>query len=70
MEFDLEKIYHVVPLNDLREHDASCEMVMGLPLCRCKCDPKYDDTEPPGMVVIHNSYDGREGVEWANEILK
>jgi hypothetical protein len=21
------------------------------------------------MVVIHNSFDGREGVEWANDIL-
>lgn len=37
--------------------------------CLCECNPqiKYTDT---GATVIHNSFDGREAIEWAREILK
>ncbi len=40
---------HVVPVNDLREHEAS-------PLCWCK--PRPDDEEP--LCYVHNSMDRRE----------
>lgn len=48
---------HVFPLNE--EHK--------LEGFDCDCEPKIDfDNE----IVIHNSFDGREAVEQANEILK
>lgn len=40
---------HVVPLNDLREHDAISD---------CWCDPTYDDG-----VMVHHSMDRREEYE-------
>lgn len=34
----------------------------------CKCNPtlKYENGI---LLVIHNGFDGREGIEWAKEIL-
>jgi len=47
--------YHIVPVNDIREH-----LLDGL---ICWCGPK-DKWEPDGSVlVIHNSADARELVE-------
>ena len=40
---------HVVPVNDLREHDTDFH---------CWCDPSYQDG-----VWVHNSMDGREQFE-------
>lgn len=50
---------NIVPLNDLKEHtqDTTCE-----------CNPAIEESHGH-IIVIHNSYDGREGVELANEIL-
>ena len=50
---------HVLPNNDLEPHEESST---------CKCEPRVIH-ENGEMIIIHNSYDGREGVEWANEIL-
>lgn len=41
---------HVVPIDDLREHD---------PNCACWCHPILDDEG----VVIHNAMDRREQIE-------
>lgn len=43
---------HVVPEDDLREHDVSP---------RCWCRPRQDIADPP--VWVHNSMDGREAYE-------
>ncbi len=51
-------IVHVVPLNDLREHD-SC--------ATCWCNPTEDD-EVPG-VFVHHSMDGREAFESGERLL-
>lgn len=40
---------HVVPLNDLREHETDRP---------CWCSPREDDG-----VIVHNSMDGREFYE-------
>lgn len=40
---------HVLPLNDLRDHDETAD---------CWCKPRRDEDEP--RVVIHNSLDQRE----------
>lgn len=39
---------------------------------KCACKPRviYQEVEPFKLIIVHNSFDGREGVEWANEILK
>lgn len=71
------KVNHVYPVGDIDEHDLwSHFREKGLPYCACKCKPNHQELypdengEPTAMIIIHNSFDGREGVEWANEILK
>lgn len=51
---------HVYPLNDEREHDTRDTTT-------CWCDPQLD-IENAEMIVIHNSLDGRELIEQAEEI--
>jgi len=53
-------VWHVTPTNDLEPHEESTI---------CKCEPKVLH-ENGDMIVVHNSFDGREGVEIVNEILK
>lgn len=50
----------VIPVGDIEPHEESTT---------CKCEPKviYENGE---MIVVHNSFDGREGLEWFNEIIK
>ena len=52
-------ITHIIPLNDLKEHED----------ISCKCNPRTEILEDGDILIIHNSYDGREGLELANEIL-
>lgn len=54
------EVYHVYPVSDLREHRLSH---------LCSCNPTITN-EGYNMTCVHNSFDGREGVEWANELLK
>jgi hypothetical protein len=53
---------HIHPLNDIKQHDTSN---IGN-TCHCEPTCKIESGE---IVVIHNSFDGREAAEWANEIL-
>lgn len=48
-------IYHVLPVNDKREHEEETT---------CLCKPNIQ-VEPLSndLIVIHNSYDGRELLE-------
>jgi hypothetical protein len=50
----------MLPIGDIEEHEESTT---------CKCEPKviYENGE---MIVVHNSFDGREGIEWMNEIFE
>jgi hypothetical protein len=50
---------NIIPVNDLEEHEESST---------CKCGPKVLH-ENGNMIFVHNSFDGREAVERANEIL-
>ena len=52
-------IYHILPINDLKEHDE---------LSTCECGPKIEFVDG-NMLIIHNSYDGREVIEQVNEII-
>lgn len=51
--------WHVLPVNDLEPHEENTT---------CKCKPNVIH-QAGNMIVVHNSFDGREGVEWAKEIL-
>lgn len=53
-------IFHILPINDLREHEEKST---------CDCEPKSEILENGDVMIIHNSFDGREVVELANEIL-
>jgi hypothetical protein len=44
---------HVIPVNDMREHDEQPG---------CWCEPRVE-AEGEGVVIIHNSMDGRELIE-------
>lgn len=52
--------WHILPTNDLKDHEESTT---------CECEPKVEFQENGEMLVIHNSFDGREAVEMANEII-
>ena len=51
-----ELIWHVSPIDDLREHVTSGAKG------QCWCHPRVEE-EDSGYVVIHNSMDGREQYE-------
>lgn len=48
---DFGQYVEVVPLNDLKQHDAGDE---------CWCNPKRIDEDGERPVISHNSKDGRE----------
>lgn len=52
---------HVHPIDDIEPHDLNGTA--------CKCGPRVIAEPDAEMIVVHNSFDGREAVEWANEIL-
>lgn len=53
--------WHILPVADIEPHDESST---------CKCEPAVQVMEFGDLIIIHNSFDGREGVEIANQILK
>jgi len=61
--------YHIYPIDDLEEHYLECVYPpIGHPYCPCKCGPKFKE-EYGSILMVHNSFDGREGIEWVKEIL-
>lgn len=62
-------IIHVTPINESHiEKSKDRSMSNMFPYCPCKCEPEIEVCGD-AIIFIHNSFDGREGVEWANEIL-
>lgn len=63
-------VIHVVPVNDTEEHD-----VLNV---KCRCNPTktttypddFDPTIGGAIMVEHRSFDGREAVQEALELLK
>lgn len=47
-------ILNVIPINDTEEHIDSTT---------CKCKPRVDILENGDIIIVHNSYDGREFIE-------
>lgn len=60
MEEDRIAIWHILPRNDADEHEETSV---------CKCEPTVK-TVDGGVLIVHNSFDGRELIEQVNEILK
>lgn len=65
-----DKVIHIIPINDERMH---CDGTIFPPFpdgnyCPCKCHA-IEEIVNNVLIVTHNSFDGREGVEWTNEIL-
>jgi len=61
---DPDRIYHVYPVKDLREHDMEVVYTaIGYPYCNCECKPTYDYEEGKNFIIVHNSFDGRENFE-------
>ena len=44
-------IYHILPINDLKEH---------IEKSICNCNPKLEIIENGDMMLIHNAYDNRK----------
>ena len=52
----------ITPNNDIDEHDEFSTA--------CKCEPMVICEPDCEMVIVHNSFDGREAVEWAQALLE
>lgn len=64
-----DKVFHIYPLNDLEEHFTECVYpAIGSPYCPCKCNPEFKE-EGESLLIVHNSFDGREVFEQAHEML-
>lgn len=57
---DENNAYHVVPLEDDEMHDLSR---------KCTCKPIARAIDEISTLIVHNSYDGREGYEQALEYI-
>jgi acetone carboxylase gamma subunit len=73
----MDEPIHVYPTGDLREHylESVDARLDGFgdevpPYCPCLCDPKKERQENGTWIIVHNSFDGREGVEIVNDLLK
>lgn len=68
------EVIHVYPIDDLHEHSLvathSINTVENYIEVGSQCDCKPDFIIMPlKLIVKHHSFDGREGVEWVNELL-
>ena len=50
-------MYHVLPINDIKSHQEESS---------CICSPTVEIVESGDMLIIHNSFDGRENKENKN----
>lgn len=52
--------WHLLPTNDLKPHEETST---------CGCEPNVEILENGDMMIIHNSFDGREAIEMFNDII-
>lgn len=65
----IDDFIHVVPVDDIENHTTELAWVGLMHMFTCKCKPRLE-FEKDKIIIIHSSFDGREGLEWANELLK
>ncbi len=51
---------HILPLGDIEEHEE---------ITTCKCEPSVIE-ESGELIIVHNSFDGRDGLEIRSGKLK
>lgn len=51
--------YHILPINDLEEHEKDGVV--------CKCRPEIRIEDEYNWLIVHNSFDGREWKELADK---
>lgn len=51
--------WHILPINDTKEHEEKST---------CECRPEVEILDNGDMMIIHNSFDGREYVEVLKDI--
>lgn len=67
---DPSKVIHIYPKDEEDDHIIFLTYpAIGEPYSECKCEPWFKPLENGHIAVIHASFNGREGVEWATEIL-
>jgi len=49
------EVWHILPVEDIEEHDEHVA---------CKCDPRIEVVDNGDILIIHNSFDGREYDEY------
>ena len=56
---------HILPIDDLKEHTEGVD-------CQCNPEVRYADGDGvlPEPICIHNSWDGREFIEQAEQLIK
>ena len=70
MIIDPDKVFHIYPIDEECDHIIFLTYPpIGEPYSECKCHPRLEEAENEHIMVIHSSFDGREGLELANEIL-
>lgn len=64
-------IVQVIPLDDEIEHYEGVIWTGAdlFPVSKCECHPRTEPQPNGGFVIIHSSFDGREGLEWTKDIL-
>jgi hypothetical protein len=64
-------VIHVIQEGDVKPHSEETEWsVRTLLTSKCSCGTRVEVNEHGSWVIIHSSFNGREGVEWANDLLK
>lgn len=68
-----EGVVQVIPLQDELPHlkDIEWESLPfdDAPVSLCSCGARREVSEKGMWIIIHQSFDGREGIEWTTEIL-
>lgn len=59
-EDDEMNAYHIIPIDDDEMHNLSR---------KCSCKPRAKAIDDISTMIVHNSYDGREGYEQALDYL-
>jgi len=64
-------IQHIIPINDKKEHSEKVINHLGLLIPFCKCEPKtIQEYMSDDIIFVHCSFDGREALEEAKQILE
>lgn len=68
-----DNVIQVIPIDDEQEHSEGFFWEPlpfdDAPVSECSCGARREVNSKGMWMLIHRSFDGREGLEWAAEIL-